>query len=206
MGEAKKRGSYEQRASFAPPRAPKDLGQVTRRSVRMSGGPGNVKSQVDFVNIPRLHVEHRRPEALLALLDSIASTEDTLVQQVQCVMISFEGYDKDRREVFQIPEIRLFVGEVLRLRPWLLTVLHPDSYVAIFGSVCQIVNVRQVAAGGIRLTFDTPELRNTIELALEGASALLRARVRNPDHHIFLMQKLRTSTAAFLHGTTAKAA
>lgn len=198
MGQAKQRGTYEHRLSMAVPKPPKDLGAVSRKSVRMAGGKDGIETNAEFISIPRSHVEFGRAEAVVNVLNSLAATAALMAKNAQSVVFCFEGYDKDAREIYQIPEVGKFLKKVTAECPWWIFLLRPEAYIVVFGAIVKIVQLHNSGGGRIMVKFDTPQLERTAQDAMQQAAVLVRQRDIDQEVGQAALGKIHSSLKAFL--------
>ena len=74
--------------------------------------------QLRQLNVPRQMVEVLNTAALIAELKDCVSTLDRAQQSRQSMVVSFDGYDADPRQLWDIPEVRAFVSDVCKSVPW----------------------------------------------------------------------------------------
>lgn len=159
MGQAKQRGTLEQRIAEAQKSG--HFGKIARKSIISTNG-----RDIEYLTIPRAQVENRAPLTLIELLHSLVASPELAAKKAQSVVIAFDGYDDDPREIFMVPEVRDFLASVATTCPWFLHVLKPDSYFVWFASVVRIIDFAKDTGNRIRVTFDTPQLHAIAQTGL----------------------------------------
>lgn len=159
MGQAKQRGTLEERIAAAQKSA--EFCKIARKSIISTNG-----RDIEYLTIPRAQVENSAPQSLIELLHSLVATPEMAAKKAQSVVVAFDGYDDDPREIFMVPEVRSFLEAVATNCPWFLHVLKPDSYFVWFASIIRIVDFAKDSGKRIRVTFDTPQLRAVAQTAL----------------------------------------
>ncbi|MYM92778.1 hypothetical protein [Duganella vulcania] len=201
MGQAKQRGSYEHRLAAAAPKPPKELGTVSRKTVKMSGGLGGGETSAEFISIPRAHVEFCRTEAVVSLLKSMVGSAQAILKHAQSIVLCFEGYDSDAREIYQVPEVSQFLKKVCAQCPWWICLLRPEAYVVVFGAVVAIMQLNKAGAGRVMVKFDTPQLERTAQQAMQDAAILVRDAGVDSTAGTRMLNAVHTSVKGFLRNS-----
>ena len=105
--------------------------EAAQRSLRMLGGLGIDLDRlgVDGINvvISREVVELTDTSSTIKTLSSVLTDRETVQQFRGRVEISFQGFDDDPREIYEIPEIRRFCVEIDKLFPFWFYFLPTDN-------------------------------------------------------------------------------
>lgn len=78
------------------------------------------------LNIPRRDVEDQDTATTILVLKGFLSTQQRLMNGRQRLVLGFDGYDDDPRDVYDIPAVREFVQAVDRAFPYLFYFADPD--------------------------------------------------------------------------------
>ena len=75
----------------------------------------------------REEVESNNIADLSERLDELVETRESAMAAMQRVVLFTDGYDDDSRELWEIPEVRLFVKRLFEACPQLFFLAYPDS-------------------------------------------------------------------------------
>ena len=74
--------------------------------------------QLRQMNVPRQMVERGDWTALIKELSDCVATQEMARLTRGSMVVSFDGYDEDPRQVWDVPEVRSFVRQVCKAVPW----------------------------------------------------------------------------------------
>ncbi|MED1874855.1 hypothetical protein [Brevibacillus borstelensis] len=107
----------------------------------------NFHNKIHFVvRVAKQDIKHGRVNNFMKILDKAEQQQGKLKNQV---ILEFQGYDHDPREVYEIPEIRKWVQKVYRQKPHIFYYLCDFSETMLIAYLC-LVEVKVVAASGGR--------------------------------------------------------
>ena len=119
------------------------------------------------VGIERIHVVQNDPISLFLWQEEITKTRQMMLEKRAKVEFWFPGWEADRRELYQVPEIREYLKSTLELGfPWVYW-LQSDSgwlgYSLLFSCVCPLDICKKV---GDQMYVETsgPEIAKWLEL------------------------------------------
>lgn len=92
-----------------------------------------------IVEIPRSHVDQGLTEPALQLLSSYSQDLEETLRRIGSIGICFTGYVSDKRELWEIPEVRTFVAKLHSKWPYWFVFLETfsDSLKLIAGCVVE---------------------------------------------------------------------
>lgn len=119
---------------------------------------------VVVIDVPKEAIERGETAGMLRLLDGLVHSSAVLLSQSAFkVFVCLQGYDKDPREVYEIPEVRAWLGHVAQHAPWWPLLVHPSTYVVWFGALVPFVRHSEAGHGVLRLAFRDGGLENVME-------------------------------------------
>lgn len=141
-----------------------------------------IHGNIGLVRIPRRAVARKEISGLLLLMDSLVANGETLQSCAQKILLAFEGYDRDPREVFEIEEVRQFLQEVCRYAPWWVILAHPATYIMWFGAVMTYTGLVKDHRGIISFKHSPGEMERVLSESLPRAGELMRdLRIEEDD-------------------------
>lgn len=76
------------------------------------------------VGIPREHVEKKKMEYIYSFADTFMKCKEA---KNRGVLLSFDGYNDDPRELYMIPEFKKYIEDLFNYCPSILAFLYPES-------------------------------------------------------------------------------
>lgn len=125
---------------------------------------------------PRAVVEAGDVSDALHLLRTVSATLSTLRNHAGRVMLSFEGYDADPRQVWDIPECRAFFGRLwTEWRGWMYLLEHDASELRLaLNLVGHPISTGPAKDGVAPTGLEAEELVTLVSEGVDGALELLR--------------------------------
>ncbi|MBN6741374.1 hypothetical protein JKG47_12655 [Acidithiobacillus sp. MC6.1] len=80
----------------------------------------SVKLRKFFISVPRADVESLDICPTLKVLEYLSTSADAVREYCGWLIIAFDGYDNDQREVWEIPEIRSYFAKLTEAWPYWL--------------------------------------------------------------------------------------
>ena len=113
-----------------------------------------------FVVVGREDVEACGPTEVLGTLNKLTANKVTAVKFMGKVDIRVHGYDHDPRELFEIPEVRMFFSKLDQQFPFWLFFLSTDTEALklLALSLCKIIRVSPTASA-----YDQGDFANFID-------------------------------------------
>jgi hypothetical protein len=99
--------------------------------------------------IPKTEVIERRFQFLMDGLERVQATTDLLIHTKNKVDISFDGYDHDERELFEIPEVKEWVLELFKISncwPYLMALDEFGSFMRL-AQFCHLIETKKTKDG-----------------------------------------------------------
>jgi len=168
----------------------------------------NAKSPSDdpmvVVQLDRSLIERGEISGFLRVLDSLVANQDTVDHNAARMHISFDGYNADPREIFEVPEVQSFLRRVAEHAPWWIVLASPITYLPWFGSLVKVKKLTRRTNGTLGVEFDPDALRLTVEYHVQEVAPLLRCAGFEEGHTLdTLLGDMSMSLGQFLSGHNA---
>ena len=124
----------------------------------LAGGP---MGEIFTVEIARKSVEAMETVGLLRHLDTLFAGAEAIKRHGQKVMLIFEGYNDDPREIWEVAEVRAYVTEISARAPWWPVLTHPSAILTYFGCLASIQRSEKDTKGQVYLVMDPKEAERT---------------------------------------------
>jgi hypothetical protein len=150
----------------------KDTEKITGIEVKKISNPSFGKLLV--VMVSRDLVENQTVYGLLRVLDSFVISAQAVEDNFMNLRLSFSGYDDDKREIFEVPEIRRFMQLVTQHAPWWMALAAPSDYIVWCGSLAQLDFVKHGKGNELEIKFMPQAIAKVLADAVPEISTLLR--------------------------------
>jgi hypothetical protein len=165
----------------------------------MHGGSGRIV----LLTVDRTLVESRTVFGVLRFLDSLVATRDEIEQNWLSLRVAFDGFDSDSREVFEIPEVRAFIGTLAAAAPWWICILSGTEHIVWLAALAKLQSVQHFPGGRFRVHFEPGQLEAAMKTALTEVGPLLRcAGFEEDDTFDTLLQNMALSLGRLAGGTS----
>lgn len=158
--------------------------------------------RVVWVTVSKNLIDSKTVAGLLRFMDSLVAGTDAIEKNWLCMRISFDGFNSDPREVFEIPEVRAYIQAVAEAAPWWIGLVSESEHMVWLAALSRIQTVTRGASGGYQVQFEPGALEATIQQASLGVGPLLRCAAFEDDStpHL-LLQNLSMALGKLLTGT-----
>lgn len=125
------------------------------------------------------------PSPLLRLLDSMIASKKSIDAHAGRVHITFDGYDDDPREIFEIEGPRDYLQRVAKHAPWWSLLSAPESLHIWLAACARIEGVSKGEQGAIRMKFHDPqEVVEAAEASVAATGVALREAAYPPGEDL----------------------
>ncbi len=146
------------------------------------GLAANTKAAVLVLEISRLEIESLNFTSSLERLMVMAETRESTLLYRESLLLMITGYDQDRRELPEIPQVREFMLRLTEEWPhWLWFLSREQGTISLLMSLLCVVKIHR-AQGEFGIEFKNPkELSNRLVDLLERGTALFEAFDISPN-------------------------
>ena len=128
--------------------------------------------QVKVVTLEAQDVEAAHAQ-LLRKMESMVKSQEAMQASAGTLMLTFDGFAKDKREVWDIPECQEFIQTLTVLAPWWLWLAHQTHAFIWIGGFLKHGPSRYLADGEVFLDFDPQELELFVSRSVNECVSLM---------------------------------
>lgn len=137
--------------------------------------------EIVWVRISRHEVESMATSGIVNLFSLLTITPDEVFRNAQRVLLTFDGYDDDSREVFEIKEVQMFIKEVAARFPGWLILIYPAIYIVWFSCLVDIVKMIRMDNGVYKVEYPPNGLESAVSASMAMSVELLLDEEMNPE-------------------------
>ena len=156
-------------AHLAKPAQIKARDVAAQPPVMTHSGTHPLFGRVRIFEVSKAAVLEMDVASFLDAFDQLSASQDLLESNWMQLRLAFDGWDDDKRESYQIPEIREFIKAVVAGAPWWIALVHPSDYVLWFACIEDFQFVEVGADAALTLQFKPMALEAAANLAASEA-------------------------------------
>ena len=178
-----------------------EQGEKPREGLKVIKGAIAGLGDVVVLSADRGIIETGQVYGLLRELDRLVKSPEELARHWQRVFVTFDGYDDDPREVFEIPEVRAYIGKLTEAAPWWLGLIGQTDQFAWLASIAELAHVHRAGSRRFRAEFKPQALEQAVSTAFTQLGPLLIcARFENQALVGALIKEVSASLKMLLAG------
>lgn len=159
-----------------------------------------IHGKIASLQVPRKAVERLDVADTLMKLDFLVKSSASIETFCNRLLLSFDGYDADPREVFEISEVRAFIKELTVQAPWWIVLPYPATYITWLASLSRYNKTETQPTGMFDVQFNHNDLMAEIESSIV-ALGMRCADVEMPlDDVETISHNVSLTVGAFLEG------
>lgn len=143
-----------------------------------------------FVRIPRELIEVGQVESITSTFCYMVSSREKASAFKQRVGVMVDGFDKDPRELWQVPKARQFFRRIFRECPFVMWVAHPDGHLLKLLAACWTFEPTLSEEG------QQQRMTTFLETAFDGLNRLCHILALSEEHN----REVSTAAVNVLYG------